>query len=77
MQEKTLEEYLERLYGWVGPGYPDLDDLEERELFMKDVMGAAYAWYAARTPRCEKCGFWLAQGFDGLWRCYRKHEKEE
>jgi hypothetical protein len=43
-EEITFETYMDRLYGWVGPGYPDLDDPVERELFMDDVIGAAYQW---------------------------------
>lgn len=43
-----LEPMLEQIYGWVGPGYPDLDDERERELFMGDVIKLAYAYYSGR-----------------------------
>jgi hypothetical protein len=43
-----LMEAAERVYHWVGPGWPDLDDQEERDLFMKDVSTLAATWYGIK-----------------------------
>lgn len=34
------------VWAWVGPGYPDLDDPEERDLFMRSVSELAWAYFA-------------------------------
>lgn len=41
----TLVAAAERVWGWVGPGYPDLDNAEERDLFMRDVVSVAWAYF--------------------------------
>lgn len=47
-----------RVWTWVGPGYPDLDDLDERSRFMDDVLGVASAYYYGqeRAHRVESSG---------------------
>lgn len=38
----------ERVWAWVGPGDPDLDDPIERERFMDDVSRLAADWFVYR-----------------------------
>jgi hypothetical protein len=44
---EQLKAAAHRVWTWVGPGYPDLDDIEERELFMADVSALARVYYYA------------------------------
>lgn len=41
----------EEVWRWVGPGYPDLDDPDERKRFMGAVTDLAAAWFI--TADCE------------------------
>ena len=38
-----------RVWSWVGPGDPDLDDPEERDLFMRDVQSLASSYYYGQS----------------------------
>lgn len=44
-REDKLVKAAGRIWGWVGPGYPDLDDPEEREAFMSDVRDIAAIYF--------------------------------
>jgi hypothetical protein len=44
-REQKLVKAAGKIWGWVGPGYPDLDDPDEREVFMRDVTEVAAVWF--------------------------------
>lgn len=46
-----LMDAAQNVWAWVGPGYPDLDDLDERDRFMRDVSKLAAVYFSLQRSQ--------------------------